>query len=389
MRIAYFDCFAGISGDMTLGALLDAGADISKFREELEKLSGIEFELEISKVVKHGINATHVDVHIAEEHHHRRLKDITNIIETSDLCESVKTRAIGIFRNLAEAEARVHGTTPDQIHFHEVGAVDAIVDIVGTSIGIELLGIEKIIASPLPMGHGFVKAAHGTIPLPAPATVELLKGAPVYNADIEGELVTPTGAAIIRTLASEFGSMPDMTINTAGYGAGTYDFGIPNVLRVMIGKTEDTTPRTRKVAIVETNIDDMNPEIYDSVFEKLFKAGALDVYLTPIHMKKNRPATLLTAICPVEASDPISRTILTETTSFGVRISVAERRCLDRRWEKVATKYGEIRVKIGALEGNPTTASPEYEDCRRAAEACDVPIRKVYEEASAAYKAKV
>ncbi|MHB1001220.1 MAG: nickel pincer cofactor biosynthesis protein LarC [Armatimonadota bacterium] len=388
MKIAYFDCFSGISGDMTLGALLDAGVDESQFRKELAKLPDIEFDLQISRTVKKGIAATDVDVLIKEEHHHRHLKDIVNIINGSELSDSIKAKSIDIFRNLAEAEGAVHGTGPDEVHFHEVGAVDAIVDIVGSVIGLELLGVDKVAASPLPMGHGFVHAAHGKIPLPAPATVELLKNVPVYSSGIEGELVTPTGAAIIRTLAEEFGQIPSMAVQSTGYGAGKKDFGLPNVLRVFIGESTDKKSMmpSHKVAIVETNIDDMNPEFYDSVMEKLFKAGALDVYTSPIQMKKNRPATLLSAIGPVEKTDAMAGVILTETTSFGVRISFAERRCLDRKWETVTTEYGDIRMKIGMLQDQPNTVSPEYEDCKKAAEVCDVPVRTVYESAVRAYK---
>ncbi len=380
MKIAYFDCFAGISGDMTLGALVDGGADEARLREELGKLMGVHFDLEITKVCKKGVTATDVNVITGHEHHHRHLADITDIINSSALSDSIKARAINVFRILAEAEGKVHGTSPEEVHFHEVGAVDAIVDIVGASILMDLLGIEKVYASPLPMGHGFVEAAHGRIPLPAPATVEILRGIPVYDAKIEGELVTPTGAAIARTLASEFGDMPTMKVQSVGYGAGKSDFPFPNTLRVFVGEVEAPLPGDR-VSIVETNIDDMNPEFYDSVFEKLFKAGALDVYLTPIQMKKNRPATLLSAICPPEKVDDLSRIVLSNTTSFGVRISHAVRRCLDRRWETVSTKYGDIRVKIGILDGEAVTASPEYEDCRKTAEAHNVPVRLVYEEA--------
>ena len=386
MKIAYFDCFAGISGDMVLGAVLDAGADEARFRQELAKLP-IEFDLQVSEVVKNGIEATDVRVIVPHEHHHRRLNDIEALIEAADLSESVKARSIAVFHRLAEAEGAVHGISPEEVTFHEVGAVDAIADIVGSAIGMELLGIEEVYASPLPMGHGFVEAAHGKIPLPAPATVEILKGVPVYDAGIQGELVTPTGAAIIRTLASEFGEMPPMTLQATGYGAGKTEFPFPNVLRLMIGEPcsqSDVSDRDKlqtRVAIVETNIDDMNPEFYDLVFERLFKAGALDVYLTPIYMKKNRPANLLTAICPVETKDEVSQVILTETTTFGVRISMASRRCLERKWETVSTRYGDIRIKVGLMGDKQITASPEYEDCKRAAEAHNVPVRTVYQEA--------
>lgn len=389
MRIAYFDCFAGISGDMTLGAVLDAGVDEARFRKELAKLP-VEFDLQVSKVVKQGIQATDVRVIVPHEHHHRRLNDIKALIEAAGLSDTIKARSTAVFQHLAEAEGAVHGTSPEEVTFHEVGAVDAIVDIVGSAIGLELLGVEEVFASPLPMGHGFVEAAHGKIPLPAPATVEILRGVPVYDAGIQGELVTPTGAAIIRTLATDFGEMPAMTLQTTAYGAGKSEFPFPNVLRVLIGELSDMSdlsdPSDRKqVAIVETNIDDMNPEFYDLVFERLFKAGALDVYLTPIYMKKNRPANLLTAICPIEKKDAISEVLLTETTTFGVRISIASRRCLERKWETVSTHFGDIRIKIGLMGGKAITASPEYEDCKKAAEAHSVSVHMVYDEAIARY----
>lgn len=384
MRIAYFDCFAGISGDMTLGALLDAGIDERAFRTEIAKLGDIGFDLQISKVMKRGIEATDVSVVIEETHHHRKLKDIRRIIEESTLSDSAKARAIEVFVRLAEAEGRVHGHSPEEVHFHEVGAVDAIVDIVGACIGIELLGVKKVFASPLPMGHGFVEAAHGRIPLPAPATVEILKGIPVYPSGAEGETVTPTGAAIVRTFAEDFGEMPSMCIESTGYGAGKRDSDVPNALRLFIGETEEADLPAHRVSIVETNIDDMNPEFYEPAMEKLFQAGALDVYLTPIVMKKGRPAVLLSAICPTERTGSVADAILRETSSFGVRVSNATRRCLDRRWATVGTQYGDIRVKVGSATGNET-ASPEYEDCRKAAEQHGVPIRSVYNEALVRY----
>lgn len=389
MRIAYFDCFAGISGDMTLGALLDCGANEAEFRQELAKLPEIEFELKISKINKKGIRATNVEVLTSEDHHHRRLKDISDIIISSGLSESVKEKALAIFRRLAEAEALVHGTSPEEVHFHEVGAIDAIVDMVSACILIELLGIEKVIASPLPMGRGFVEVAHGRIPLPAPATVELVKNIPIYDAGIEGELVTPTGAALISTFASEFGGMPSMSIQSIGYGAGKAEFQFPNVLRVLIGNTsQEALSPTDYVSIIETNIDDMNPEFYELIFERLFQAGALDVFLTPIIMKKSRPGTLLSAICPTDRKDIVAQVMLAETTTFGIRISDAKRRCLNRKWETATTRFGDIRIKVGMIDDTEIVASPEYEDCRKAAEAHSVPVRQVYDEAIAAYRAK-
>jgi len=386
MKVAYLDCFAGISGDMTLGALLDAGVDKDRFQAEIKKLSEVNFDLKIGKVTKNGIEATNVEVVTPHEHHHRHLKDIVQIIESSDLPDSTKAKAVRTFQVLAEAEGAVHGTSADHVHFHEVGAVDAIVDIVGSCILFEMLGVDRIIASPLPVGHGFVEAAHGRIPLPAPATVEILKGVPVYDAKVEGELVTPTGAAIVRALADGFGAMPTMSVESVGYGAGKTDFPFPNVLRVMIGESAEEHPANEKVSIVETNIDDMNPEFYDSVFDRLFKAGALDVYTTPILMKKNRPAVLLSAVCPVEKVEHISEVILTETSTFGVRITSAHRRCLDRKWHTVSTKYGDIRIKVGLLGGREIVASPEYEDCRKAADAHGVSVQTVYKEALLAYQ---
>lgn len=385
MKVAFFDCFAGISGDMTLGAILDAGADETLFRKELSKLGGIEFDLEIKKVVRRGIQATDVQVKIKHEHHHRHLSDITRIIEESALAESVKQKATSIFRTLAEAEARVHGTTAESVHFHEVGAVDAIVDIVGACVGLHLLGVERVVVSPLPMGHGWVECQHGRIPLPAPATVEILKGAPVYSANVEGELVTPTGAAIVKTLAHSFGHMPQMRVQNTGYGAGNTEFPFPNLLRVFVGETDSSVP-FHKVSIVETNIDDMNPEFYNSAMEKLFLAGALDVFTTPICMKKNRPGALLTVICPEEKAGAVSEVVLRETTSFGVRVTSGERRCLDRRWVDAETEFGTVKVKVGSLRGEDLTISPEYEDCKKAAEIAGVPVRRVYEEAAAAFK---
>ena len=387
MRIAYFDCFAGISGDMTLGALLDAGVDEAQFRRELGKIEGIEFDLRVSKVLKKCIQATNVQVLTRNERGHRKLKDVSDIINSSELSETVKARAVDAFRRLAEAEAAVHGSTPEEVMFHEVGAVDAIVDIAGTAVGTELLGIERIVCSPLPMGRGFVETAHGKIPLPAPATVELLKGVPVYSAGIEGELVTPTGAALVRTLASDFGEMPAMTVQAIGCGAGKAEFPFPNVLRILVGEAsaEMALPRTDRVSVVETNIDDMNPEFYDLIFDRLFKAGALDVYLTPVYMKKSRPATLLSAVCPIDRTEDIIHVMLAETTTFGVRISSAYRRCLERKWETVTTRFGEVRMKVGIMGGAQITASPEYEDCRKAAEVHGVPVRLVYDEAVARY----
>ncbi len=389
MKIIYFDCFAGISGDMTLGALIGAGADPERLRETLAGLGVGGYRIEVGKRMAGPIEATDVHVHLDDHHHHhhRRLNDILEMIRGAELSERVKQTAERIFRRLAEAEAKVHGSSPEEVHFHEVGAVDAIVDIVGTAMCLELLGWPKVIASPMPTFHGYAKGSHGVFPLPAPATAEILRGIPWRKLDIEGELVTPTGAAIIREIAAEFGPLPAMTVESIGYGSGKSDFGIPNVLRVMIGEEQACIPGLQSVAVIETNIDDLNPQFYEAAMEQLFAAGALDVYLSPIQMKKNRPGTLLSVICPPIKAESIAAVILAETSTLGVRISLWERICLDRREEKVVTEFGTIRIKIGERDGRVTTASPEYEDCRRAATEHGVAVRRVYESAVALYRA--
>lgn len=387
MKTIYFDCFAGISGDMTLGALIGVGADAEKLKEALSTLKIDGYTLSISRKVKSHIEATDVDVVLEHHHHHhRRLNDILAIIEQADLSSWVKDTASRIFRRLAEAEATVHGSTPDEVHFHEVGAVDAIVDIVGTAICLDLLGRPEVVASPMPTFHGFATGSHGTFPLPAPATVELLKGVPWRKVDAEGELVTPTGAAIITTIASRFGDMPGMVITKTGYGSGKQDFAFANVLRVMLGEKSADLSGRAKVYVIETNIDDLNPQFYESAMERLFAAGALDVYLSPIQMKKNRPGTLLSVISPADKVNELSQVVLRETSTLGVRISEKERLCLDRRWQEVQTEYGTIRIKIGELNGEQINASPEYDDCKRAADEHKVPVKRVYDAAVAAFR---
>jgi pyridinium-3,5-bisthiocarboxylic acid mononucleotide nickel chelatase len=388
MKIAYFDCFAGISGDMTLGALIGAGADPERLRDQLAGLGIGGYKIEVGRKISGVIDATDVRVILDEvHHHHRHLKDILGIICSAPLSEAVKQMAERIFRRLAEAEGRVHGCSPEEVHFHEVGAVDAIVDIVGTALCLEMLGWPKVISSPMPTFHGYAKGAHGVFPLPAPATAEILLGVPWRKLDIEGELVTPTGAAIIRELAVEFGPLPAMTVERIGYGAGKSDFGIPNVLRIMVGEERTAQASPQSVAVIETNIDDLNPQFYETAMERLFAAGALDVFLSPIQMKKNRPGTLLSVICDPLQAESMAAVILDETSTLGVRISRWERICLDRRWEEVVTEFGTIRIKIGERDGKTITASPEYEDCKKTAMAYHVAIRNVYENAVALYRA--
>ena len=382
MTLAYFDCFSGISGDMTLGALVDAGVSIDVLRAELAKLDLPGYELKAEQVNRSGIAATKVSVIIDQKNQRsRHLSDILKIIDASNLSSVVKEKSSRIFTRLADAEAKVHGTTPDKIHFHEVGAVDAIVDIVGSVICLELLGITHITASAINVGSGTIQSAHGVLPVPAPATVELLTGIPVYQAGAQFELATPTGAVIISTLGSSFGRMPPMKIDRVAYGAGGHEFsGMPNVLRIMIGQPvadyeEDTS------IVIETNIDDMNPQVYDYLIEKLMLQGAHDVYLTPIVMKKGRPAILLSVLTDRTKSDVVLDTIFRETTSIGVRIQEVGRKKLTREIKVIDTMYGKVRIKISKRGDELLSATPEYEDCRSIAEEKQIPLKQVMEEA--------
>lgn len=391
MHLAYFDCFSGISGDMTLGALIACGVDPDDLRAELDKLNLSGWELEVQTVSRNGIGAVDVTVRVTEQQGHgRHLHNIKEILAGSDLSGSVKIKATAVFRRLAEAEAAIHQTTIEKIHFHEVGAIDAIVDIVGACICLEKLRIEAIHCSPLPMGRGFVECAHGTIPLPAPAVLELTHGKPVYGVDVEGELVTPTGAAIVTALADHFGAVPPMTLKSSGYGAGKKSFGDrPNLLRVMVGEViEDEFLAAPEVAIIETNIDDLSPQFYEPVTEKLFEAGALDVYLTPVQMKKGRPGTLITVLCPPEKDEAMAEILFKETSTLGVRFSTMKRICLHREWVKVETEYGPIRMKTGERNGHILTAAPEYEDILSAAREHDAPVKAVHLAAVTAYKSR-
>ncbi|HHU32290.1 MAG: nickel pincer cofactor biosynthesis protein LarC [Zhaonellaceae bacterium] len=381
MKVAYFDCFSGISGDMILGSLIDAGLSHHILLKHLERLPLPGFSVQIEKVTKCGISGTKVNVLTQDCHTHRHLQDIYSILEQSKLEHDVIKTAKKIFQNLAQAEAKVHNTTPDNIHFHEVGAVDAIVDIVGAVVGLKELGIEEIYVSPLNLGSGFVECEHGTIPVPAPATVELLKGVPSYTSDVRQELVTPTGAAIITTLAKEFGSMPELVVDCAGYGAGERDLKIPNLLRVIVGEHKQISNyHTDKNIILETNIDDMNPEFFDFLFYRLSKEGALDVSLTPIYMKKNRPGTLLRVLAKENNKDNLIKAIFEETTTLGIRTYSANQISLPLEFRPIETKYGTIRIKIKKISGKSTQVLPVYEDCRLAAIKYGLPVKHVYDE---------
>ena len=379
MKVAYFDCFSGISGDMILGALIDLGMDINFLKKELKKIKIDKYTIQAKKILKKKNKAVKVDVIAkSEENKSRALSDIINLIGNSRLDEDVKEKSRKIFYRLGKAESKIHGVSINKIHFHEVGAVDAIIDIVGAVIGIKKLKIEKIYSSSLNVGKGFIKSEHGLLPIPAPATAELLKGIPVYNNKIEKELVTPTGAAIITTLADGFDDMPEIKIENIGYGAGTFDLEQPNVLRIFLGKIEDN--KIDIINIIETNIDDMSPEYYDAIMEKLFENKALDVYLTNILMKKNRPTVKLTVLSEVKDTENLSRIILEETSTFGVRIYKANRKKIEREFRKIKTKYGIVKIKLGKLNGKIIKKYPEYEDCKRIAKREKIPIRKVYEE---------
>jgi uncharacterized protein (TIGR00299 family) protein len=382
MKIAYFDCFAGASGDMLLGALLDSGLSVDALKTELAKLHLTHYDLQHKKVVKKGIGGSQALVIIDQNHHHQRqhhLCDIKEIIDNSDLKPSVKMKSNRIFNRLAEAEAKVHQTTVENIHFHEVGAMDAIIDVVGTVAGLELLGIDAVSSSPLHVGTGFIQCAHGTLPVPAPATAELIRNIPVYSTGVKGELLTPTGAAILTTLAFVFGPMPAMTVNTWGYGAGTCDPEIPNLLRMAIGQTPNLlgSYETEQVAVLETNIDDMTPQIYDHVIERLLSQGVMDVFLSQAQMKKNRPGTLVTVVCKPEMISQVSDFLMHETTTIGLRWRIDHRIKAGRTLKKVPTSYGKVGIKVAFKGDEITNIAPEYEDCKRLALEKDVPLKEV------------
>src|SRR5713101_6138981 len=388
-KLAYFDCFSGISGDMTLGALVDAGYDLALLRSGLEGLQIPSWAISAEKVWKNGMSATFVRVTAEDQTKHRSLSAILEMFDKSQLSNSVRKNAAAIFRRLGEAEASVHDVPLEKIHFHEVGAVDAIVDIVGACIGCEALGIQKFACSPLNVGGGSAKMAHGILPVPAPATANLLQGKPTYSNGVQRELVTPTGAAIVATLCDTFGPQPAMSVASIGYGAGSADLeGQPNVLRIMIGEAaEKAVPGfDEEISVIEANLDDMNPQIYGYFQEKALAAGALDVYTTPVQMKKNRPGTLLSVLCKPADAQALMLLIFAETTTFGVRTYSAQRRVLPREFVKVNTSFGEVRVKLSRVNGRILHVSPEYDDCRKLAEEKNVPLQRVISEALRSYE---
>lgn len=437
MRIAYLDCFSGISGDMFLGALLDTGVPPKIFEDAVAALN-IGARLEISRVQRSGISATKVDVWVGDEkdqpreeywarksarqHEHphphghqehgrdahetagetpalrsddktrtdhgRGLREIRSIIQSAKISETAKQTAIRVFENLGAAEAKIHDVSISDVHFHEVGAVDAMVDIVCAAVGAEALGVDEWVCSPLNVGGGTVQCAHGIFPVPAPATVELLKGAPVYSSGVQAELVTPTGAAIVKTLASRYSSFPEMKVSQTGYGAGSRDFpNHANVLRITTGETQETAKFAPEetIAILEANLDDMNPQVFGYVMDRALEQGALDAFGVPVQMKKNRPGMLLTILARPEDADRLTKLLFTETTTLGVRMRRETRQALRRRSITVHTRWGEVRMKIANLNGSVSNYAPEYEDCRRIAVEHRVPLKSVLQEAIQQY----
>lgn len=380
MRTLYFDCFAGIAGDMTVAALLELGVPLSLLRERLAllPLDPGQYHIGLTPVSRKGVTGSLFTVDVADQHHHRHYTDIVRMIERSSLPPGARERALLIFRRLADAEAKVHGVPLEKVHFHEVGAVDSIVDIVGTAICLDYLEVAGVHASPLPYGSGHVQTAHGRLPVPAPATAELLRGMPVHFDIGPGERVTPTGAAIVAALAGGFGAPPPMRVTAIGCGAGSKDFDdVPNILRVVLGEQVAVPPRDT-VRVIETHLDDMNPEILGFLMERLLEQGALDVAFSPLQMKKNRPGVKLTVLCAAADLEQLARLLLVESTAAGVRHYAADRLVLDRAQEERETSLGRLLVKVFREGGRTVRVVPEFEECRRIAEAKSMPLIEVY-----------
>jgi uncharacterized protein (TIGR00299 family) protein len=398
MNMLYLECPSGAAGDMLLAALLDCGLSLQELQEKLSLLPLRGYTLQARATHKKGLHALQVSVAVRQEQPFRHLPAIREVIEKSDLATAVKRKSMAAFQALARAEAKVHGLPLEKVHFHEVGAVDAIVDIVGCMIALEMLGVEKVWASPLPLGRGRVKAGHGWIPLPAPATMEIIKQyrIPCYGLPLQGETVTPTGAAILSSICSRFAPLPPMIVQNIGYGAGRKNFSFPNILRAFKGKlsadgtkkagraSTDTAPQktllTAPLEILEANIDDLNPEIYAYVLERLFSAGALDVYLTPIQMKKNRPAVKITVLTEPRQTKKMGRILLQETSTIGYRRMNAEKIMLPRRQKLLKTPWGKVRVKLAGTAPDYDHITPEYDDCLRIARQKGIPLKRVYQQ---------
>jgi pyridinium-3,5-bisthiocarboxylic acid mononucleotide nickel chelatase len=388
-RTAYFDCFSGISGDMVLGALVDAGADLGAIEAELRRLGLDGWSISAEKVKRGAISATHVTVETSEGHHHRGLSIILGRIEKAQLAPRAAERATRIFTRLAEAEAKVHAMPVEKVHFHEVGAVDSIIDIVGACVGFELLGLDDFVCSAMDVGGGTVMTAHGLLAVPAPATTELLAGVPVHTSGVLKELVTPTGAAIATTLASAYGQVPTMTMKAVGYGAGTADLKEKaNILRILIGERDGVALGDSSagwdlpVSVIEANVDDMNPQVYGYFAEKALAAGALDVWSTSALMKKSRPGIVITILCEPSNTQRMMDLLFRETTTIGVRTHEAQRKILDREFVRVKTEWGDVRIKVSRLAGAIVNAAPEFEDCKKIAESNGVPLKSIIAAAS-------
>lgn len=381
--LAYFDCFSGISGDMTLGALIDLGVPVEWLKKSLKSIPLSGFDLAVTGVSRNGIHAKRVQVDAEDDAQSRYYADIRSLIEKSPLPTNVKKTSLDIFEKIAVAEATIHDCPIEKVHFHEVGGIDAIIDIVGTALCVDYLKLEKIFASRIPLGNGFVSCSHGTLPVPAPATLKILKGVPIYGTEIPHELVTPTGAAIVVTLAESFGRMPDMIVEKSGYGAGKRELeSIPNLLRIITGTAVDrqTGRQQDSIVMVETCIDDMNPEVFSFLMERLFAEGALDVYWIPVFMKKNRPGTMVQALCRKDQKNAVIACILSETTSSGVRFYDVERCILEREKITIDTVYGSLQAKRIVSPDGSERVVPEYEVCKKIALEKNIPIRIVYDE---------
>jgi hypothetical protein len=387
VKIAYIDLIAGASGDMLLGALVDCGLPVADLQEGLAGLHLEGFRLTQTRVMRGAFSATKMDVEVTDLEHARNLAEIGAVIAAGALPDDIKVRAMRIFTRMTEVEAGIHHMPVEQVHLHELGALDTIVDVTGVLLGLRLLGVEQVIVSPVPLGRGTINGAHGRIPLPAPATIALLKDAPIVGVDVALETVTPTAAALLTELAAGYGPIPSMRLTATGYGAGGRTTPEPNILRILVGDGAAADAEIGTLDVLETNIDNMNPEVYGYVLERLLAGGALDVYMTPIVMKKNRPGVILNVLCRPEDSDHLRALVFAETTTLGIRTQHVMRHALPRRSVTVTTLYGAIRVKAAQWDGEEKVA-PEYEDCATAAQAAGVPLRTVYEAALAAYRAR-
>lgn len=394
MRIAYFDCFAGISGDMILGAIVDAGCPLETLNGALRKLPRFRISLTARKVLRAGIQGTKVDVTFEDSPQDSSLsyKSMVELLADSDLEAEVKATCHRILDRMAASEGAVHGNPPDEVRFHEIGSLDTMADVVGSVVGLRALKVDWVASSPVNVGSGKISGSHGLLPVPGPATSHLLKGTPIVSAGPPFELTTPTGAAVITSLSKSFGRLPAFQLLEIGYGAGDREFPeYPNLLRLMIGEKEEVAPEgnQEEIAVLETNIDDMNPEFFDHLFERAYKAGALEVFLTPVIMKKNRPGSLLSVLCLPEIAASLTRLLLQESSTFGVRTYRVHRRILDREVLEVHTAFGIVRVKLGKLEERVVQISPEYEDCKMLAQTSGVPIRTIYSDAQRAAESAI